>query len=171
MILPECGHAYGALRWQGANIYGKPLPFKVVHISEFLADVIGSGRLKLEKVEDGDKKYTFHDPCQVSRRGGATEAPRVVMEALGIDLTEMSPGGDDNWCCGGGGGVVTIKRADDLRYKAFELKIDQVEKTGADTVLSTCSNCRQSFADSIEHFGWDKKVASLLELVADHIVE
>jgi Fe-S oxidoreductase len=93
------------------------------------------------------------------------------MEALGIDLREMTPTGDDNWCCGGGGGVVTIKRADDLRYKVFELKMEQVEHTGADTVLSTCSNCRQSFADSIEHFGWDKKVESLLELVAENIVE
>ncbi|MGA0033950.1 MAG: (Fe-S)-binding protein [Burkholderiales bacterium] len=37
LILPECGHAYGALRWQGANVYGKPLPFEVLHISEFLA--------------------------------------------------------------------------------------------------------------------------------------
>ena len=83
----------------------------------------------------------------------------------------MSPGGDDNWCCGGGGGVVTIHRADELRYKVFELKMDQVERTGADTVLSTCSNCRQSFNDAGAHFGWDKKIESLLELVADNIVE
>ena len=37
--------------------------------------------------------------------------------------------------------------------------------------LSTCSICRQSCADSIEHFGWDKKVESLLELVAENIAE
>jgi len=93
------------------------------------------------------------------------------MEALGLDLREMSPTGDDNWCCGGGGGVVTIDRAKDLRYKVFELKMEQVEETGADTVLSTCSNCRQSINDAKDHFGWDKKVESLLELVADNIVE
>lgn len=168
VLLPECGHAYGALRWQGAGIYGKPLPFKVQHISEFLADVVSTGRLKVRKA---DQTVTFHDPCQVSRRGGATQAPRTVMNALGLDLHEMTPGADDNWCCGGGGGVVTIHRADDLRYKVFELKMDQIEKTGADTVLSTCSNCRQSFNDAIEHFGWDKNVESLLELVADNIVE
>ena len=168
VLLPECGHAYGALRWQGAAMYGKPLPFKVMHISEYLADVLSSGRLKVKKI---DQAVTFHDPCQVSRRGGATEAPRAVMKALGVDLKEMTPTGDDNWCCGGGGGVVTIHRADELRYKVFELKMEQVEKTGVDTVLSSCSNCRQSFADSIEHFGWDKNVESLLELVADNIVE
>lgn len=168
VVLPECGHAYGALRWQGAAMFGKPLPFKVQHISEFLADVISSGRLKVKKV---NQSVTFHDPCQVSRRGGATEAPRVVMDALGVDLREMTPSGDFNWCCGGGGGVVTIHRADKLRYKVFELKMDQIEDTGAETVLSTCSNCRQSFNDAQEHFKWDKNMDSLLELVADNIIE
>ena len=38
VVLPECGHAYTALRWMGANMYGKPLPFRVLHISEFLAE-------------------------------------------------------------------------------------------------------------------------------------
>jgi len=168
VLLPECGHAYGALRWLGAAMYGKPLPFKVMHISEYLADVISSGRLKVKKV---DQAVTFHDPCQVSRRGGATRAPRVVMEALGVDLREMTPTGDDNWCCGGGGGVLTIQRARDLRYKVFEIKMDQVEKTGADTVLSTCANCRQSFNDAKDHFSWNKEIDSLLELVADNIIE
>jgi Fe-S oxidoreductase len=140
----------------------------VLHISEFLADVISSGRLKVKKV---DQSVTFHDPCQVSRRGGATRAPRIVMEALGVDLKEMTPGGDFNWCCGGGGGVVTIHRADDLRYKVFELKMEQIDDTGADIVLSTCSNCRQSFNDAQQHFNWDKSMESLLELVADNLVE
>jgi len=43
LVLPECGHAYGAMRWMGANVYGKPLPFKVLHISEFLAQNVKSG--------------------------------------------------------------------------------------------------------------------------------
>ncbi|MDH5535308.1 MAG: (Fe-S)-binding protein, partial [Betaproteobacteria bacterium] len=118
VILPECGHAYGALRWQGANMYGKPLPFKVLHITEYLAEKLREGRLKLTKLE---RSVTYHDPCQISRRGGATAAPREVFKALGADLREMSSSGDMNWCCGGGGGVVTIHRADEMRHKVFEL--------------------------------------------------
>ncbi len=166
VLLPECGHAYMALRWMGANIYGKPLPFKVQHISEYLADCLNSGKLKVRKV---DKSVTFHDPCQVSRRGGATEAPRDVMKHLGVDFREMQNGGDYNWCCGGGGGVVTIHRADELRYKVFKLKMDQVEATEADALLSSCANCRQSFDDAQNHYNWKYTAESLLELVAENL--
>ena len=68
-----------------------------------------------------------------------------------------------------GGGVITIHRADKLRYQVFGLKMDQVEATGAKTILSTCSNCRQSYADAKEHFRWDKDIGSLLELVAENL--
>jgi len=144
LILPECGHAYGALRWQGANFYGQPLPFEVLHISEFLSAQVRSGKLKLKKL---DKSVTFHDPCQVSRRGGATQAPRDVLQALGADLREMRDSGDLGYCCGGGGGVVTIHRADDLRHAAFDIKIRQINATGAEVPVTSCANCRQTFDD------------------------
>jgi Fe-S oxidoreductase len=168
VLLPECGHAYMALRWMGANMYGKPLPFKVRHVSEYLADVLNSGKLKVKKV---DKSVTFHDPCQISRRGGATQAPRDILKHLGVDLRELPNGGDYNWCCGGGGGVVTIHRADELRYKVFKLKMDQVEATEAETLLSSCANCRQNFDDCQNHYDWKYTADSLLELVADNLQE
>jgi Fe-S oxidoreductase len=166
LILPECGHAYGALRWQGANMYGKPLPFRVLHISEFLAEAVRDGRLALQPMRES---ITFHDPCQVSRRGGATGAPRDVLAALGADLREMPPAGDANWCCGGGGGVVTLHRADEHRHRAFEIKMRQVEATGAERLATSCSNCRLTFDDGQAHFKWDHRMESLLELVAEHL--
>ena len=39
VISPECGHAYTALRWEGANLVGKPFSFKVQHIIEVLGVV------------------------------------------------------------------------------------------------------------------------------------
>lgn len=166
LILPECGHAYGALRWQGANMYGQPLPFRVLHISEFLAEAVRDGRLALKPMGGS---VTFHDPCQVSRRGGATGAPREVLAALGADLREMPPAGDANWCCGGGGGVVTLHRADEHRHRAFEIKMQQVEATRAERLATSCSNCRLTFDDGQAHFKWDHRMESLLELVAEHL--
>jgi len=168
LVLPECGHAYTALRWQGANMLGRPLPFRVLHISEFLAEAVRSGRLKVRKLA---KSVAYHDPCQISRRGGATAAPREVLAALGAELRETRDSGALNFCCGGGGGVVTIHRADPLRYRAFEIKMAQLDATGAELALTSCGNCRQTFDDGRAHFQWERRMGSLLELVADHLAD
>jgi Fe-S oxidoreductase len=166
VLLPECGHAYSALRWQGAEVFGRALPFRVLHVSEFLAEGLAAGRLRVKR---SSGTVTFHDPCQVSRRGGATRAPREVLAALGLELREMEDSGDLGYCCGGGGGVLANRRADALRYKAFAIKMRQVEDTGARQAVTSCANCRQSFDDGRAHYGWDRRMGSLLELVADHL--
>jgi Fe-S oxidoreductase len=168
LILPECGHAYGALRWMGANVYGKPLPFKVLHISEFLAENVRSGSLKLKRL---GKSVTFHDPCQSARRGGLTEAPREVLAALGTELKETFPTKGTNWCCGGGGGVVDIRRADALRHKVFHLKMNQIDESGAELPVTSCTDCRKTFDDGQARYKWDKRMNSLVELVADNLIE
>ena len=69
----------------------------------------------------------------------------------------------------GGGGVVTLHRADQQRYRAFEIKMEQVEAAGAGRLATSCSNCRLTFDDGQAHFQWDRKLESLLELVAEHL--
>ncbi len=167
VVIPECGHAFGALRWAGANLLGRPLPFAVLHISEYLALLKREGKLKLEPLPDS---ITYHDPCQIARRGGATEAARDVLQDFAEDFREMSPAGNLNWCCGGGG-VQAIARAAELRHKVFKIKIDQVERTGARTMVSSCSNCRLTMDESKAHWKWDGTLASLVEIVAEHLVD
>jgi len=74
-------------------------------------------------------------------------------------------------CCGGGGGVIAIKEADAVRYAAFQLKIDQMRKVGAKTVVMSCSNCRLQFVDCVQHFDLDIKVNGLCQMVADSLEE
>lgn len=167
VIVPECGHAYTALRWEAAELHGAALPFKVQHITEFLADELAAGRLKLRKADGGS--VTFHDPCQLVRRGGVLEAPRALMGALGLDLRELANKKGFSYCCAGGGGVLMIERAKDLRHRAVAAKLREIDATGADRLVTSCSGCRASFEDAADHFQWNKKPASLLELVASHL--
>lgn len=168
LLVPECGHAYTALRWEAADLYGKPLPFKVRHVTEFLADELEAGRLKLSRATTG--KTTFHDPCQLVRKGGVNDAPRALMQAMGVDLHELENHGGFSFCCGGGGGVVDIKRAAPLRYRAMEVKLREIDVTGAETFVTSCSDCRHTFDDAKAHFNWDKSPHSLLELVASNLL-
>ena len=168
VVIPECGHAFGVMRWSGANMLGHPLSFAVLHITEFLAQLKREGRLKLKPVTES---ITYHDPCQISRRGGATEDARYLLDGFAQDFREMTPTGNYNWCCGGGGGVQAIGRAAELRHKVFKIKMDQVEETGAKTMVSSCSNCRLTMDESKAHWKWDGGLASLVDIIADHLVD
>ena len=168
LIVPECGHGYGTLRWKGAELRGEPLPFRVLHVSEYLAEGVREGRIRVKKLA---KSVTFHDPCQVSRRGGAIEAPREVLAALGVELRETFPTRGTNWCCGGGGGVIDLERAEPLRRRVFRLKMDQIDHTGAELPVTSCSTCRHAFDQGRAHLAWDKSMHGLLELVADNLAE
>jgi Fe-S oxidoreductase len=168
LLVPECGHAYAALRWEAADLYGKPLPFKVLQVTEFLADELQAGRLKLGAAVTG--AATFQDPCESVRKGGVNDAPRALMKAMGVDLHEMKNHGGFSFCCGGGGGVLDIERAAPLRYRTMENKLREIDDTGAETFLTSCSDCRRTFDDAQAHFTWNKTPRSLLELVAANLV-
>jgi len=168
LVIPECGHAYGAMRWSGANILGRPLPFEVAHITEFVAGLIRDGKLKLKKTP---VSITYHDPCQVSRRGGATQAARDIIGAFATDFREMDPHGNHNWCCGGGGGVQAMERAAPLRHEVFKIKMGQVEATGAENFVSACANCRLTMDESREATGWTHEVQSLVEVLSEQLDE
>lgn len=168
LVLPECGHAYGAARWEAARWYGGDVPVRIIHMTEFLQEAVNSGKIKLKSI---DASVSFHDPCQLVRRGGVTKAPRDVLAKLGASMKELDNHGSLGWCCGGGGGVVSNVRADPIRFKAFELKKKEVEKAGADRFVTACGQCRITLTLGAKHFAWNKKVESLLELVADNLVE
>lgn len=168
VVIPECGHAFGVLRWSAANIIGRPLPFEVQHITEFLARLKREGKLKFRPY---DEAITYHDPCQISRRGGATGEARYLLSNFATDFREMEPTGNYNWCCGGGGGVQAIGSAADVRHEVFKIKMDQVEKTGAGIMVSACANCRLTMDESKEHWNWPGGLESLIEILADHLDE
>jgi len=166
VVIPECGHAFGVLRWSGANILGRPLPYSVMHITEFLAQLKREGKLKFRQY---DASITYHDPCQISRRGGATADARYLLEDFATNFTEMTPTGNFNWCCGGGGGVQAMASASELRHKVFQIKMKQVEDTGAETLISACSNCRLTMDESKTHWNWERGLDSLVEILADNL--
>jgi len=168
VLLPECGHAYGAARWEAAKWYGRELPVRVIHMTEFLDEMLAAGRIRVKRVGES---ATFHDPCQIVRRGGLEAAARRVLAALGFELIELQDHGVAGYCCGGGGGVVSNQRAAPLRHRVFEIKRQQVEATGAKRFVTSCGQCRITLEMGAKRAGWDKKTESLLELVADQLAD
>ncbi len=169
VISPECGHAFTALRWEGPNLIGRPYNFNVIHILELLDQLRSEGRLKTT----GKATYplTFHDPCQIVRRGGVVEPPRRLLGDVAADFREMADHGVWNWCCGGGGGVSANERAEGMRLKAFKRKQAQLDELGVETMVTACANCRIVLEEGLEHYHMNINVIGLTELLAEHLAD
>jgi Fe-S oxidoreductase len=169
VISPECGHAYTALRWEGPNLIGRPYAFEVLHILEVLDGFRKQGLLKTQGYEE--TRLTFHDPCQLVRRGGVFDEPRSLLKMVAKDFVEMDDHSRMNWCCGGGGGVSAVDEAMPLRLQAFKIKKEQLEATGAKTLVTACANCRIVIEEGLEHYQMDIPVVGVTETLASHLVE
>ena len=170
LIVPETGHAYQALRWEGANEVARELPFEVLALSEFLSREIEAGRLRVRSGTDA-APVNYHDPCRLGRHGGVYEQPRKVLKALGIEVRETASNRRENYCCGGGCAEYVIQRSAPLRQKAFAIKQREFERTGAAEVVTACANCRVNLMTGAENANWSMPVKGLAEFVADKLAD
>ena len=170
VISPECGHAYGAIRWAGPNLMGRQFKFEVVHIIEVLDKLRREGKIPAGKKDS--RRMTLHDPCQIIRRGGLLKEPRKLLDESCEDFVEMKGAGLTNFCCGGGGGVSANPRAEELKTKAFSLKAEQLNGVeNLEAVVVPCGNCRSVFEDGLDAYEMDLEIIGLSELVAETLAE
>jgi Fe-S oxidoreductase len=169
VISPECGHAFTAIRWDGANLIGRPYKFEVKHILEVLDEFVEQGLIKTEGMEDA--KLTYHDPCQIARKGGVVKQPRNLLGKIASNFVEMKDAGEMNWCCSGGGGVSANERAEELKMTAFKKKKSQLDALEIDTLVTACANCRLTLEEGLEEYEMDIPVVGLTEMLAEHLVE
>lgn len=167
VVSPECGHAYSALRWEGPNLIGRRYGFEVVQVDELLERFVSEGRLRLADADT--RRLTFHDPCQLVRRGGLGAPLSRLMRAVSANGVEMPQAGTASYCCGGGGGVSANHRAEDLRFAAFACKKREIEATGAEALVTACANCRNVLEEAIDRDGMTLPVLGLAELVAERL--
>ena len=169
VISPECGHAFTAIRWDGPNLIGRPYKFKVRHILEVLDEFRQQTLFSTEGMEEA--RLTYHDPCQIARKGGVVEQPRNLLKMVAGNFVEMKDPGAMNWCCSGGGGVSANERADEIKLTAFKQKKGQLEDLEVETLVTACANCRLTLEEGLEEYEMDLPVVGLTELLAEHLVE
>ncbi|MBW2094718.1 MAG: (Fe-S)-binding protein [Deltaproteobacteria bacterium] len=136
---PHCYHTF-------KNEYSEfMVDFEVVHISQFLFELINEGRLEITK--EYGKKVTYHDPCYLGRHNGIYDEPRGVLEKIpGLELEEMVDSRVDSLCCGGGGGRIWMETPKGERFS--DLRLDQAMEIGAEELVTCCPYCITNFEDS-----------------------
>jgi Fe-S oxidoreductase len=136
---PHCFHTF-------KNEYPEfMVNFDVIHISQYLFELIDDGRLEL--TGEYGKKVTYHDPCYLGRHNGIYEEPRDVLKEIpGLELNEMPDSRTDSLCCGGGGGRIWMETPKDERFS--DLRLEQAKEAEAEVLVTSCPYCITMFEES-----------------------
>jgi len=119
--------------------------FEVVHINQYLLELMDEGRLTLKG--EYAKKVTYHDPCYLGRHNGIYDEPREVLKKIpGLELVEMEAHGKNSLCCGGGGGRIWMDTPQEERFSDIRLK--QANEVGAQVLATSCPYCITNFEES-----------------------
>jgi Fe-S oxidoreductase/nitrate reductase gamma subunit len=161
-VITSCPHCYNTIKNEYPRYGGD---FKVVHYTQLIVDLIKHGKLNL--TNELNSILTYHDPCYLGRYNSVYLEPRRILQAIPkTELKEMERSRNTGFCCGGGGGHMWIEEQPGTT-KINQMRLEDVLKTGAETVVTACPYCLQMFEESIEHkdIKDSLKARDLVELV------
>ncbi|MFP4641604.1 MAG: (Fe-S)-binding protein [Dehalococcoidia bacterium] len=196
-IVTACPHGFNTLKNEYPQFGGD---FEVVHHTEFIADLIKKGELKLS--QGVEKKIAYQDPCYLGRYNDVWDAPRDILAAIPqLQFTEMdhkkqsgfkysttgNTGGllslvpfnkliqraqqkEGAFCCGGGGGRSWME---ETGTRIAYMRTDDAIRTNCDVIATSCPFCMLMFDDGIKTREMEEtmELKDIAELVAESISE
>ena len=153
-------HNYPVLLENDSNLKDKVDSFtaKVIDLSSFIHDIL---KVKPEDFEGDGKKTTFHAPCHLCRGLGVHDAPRNLIKQAGMDYREAA---ESEVCCGFGG--TYSAKFPELSSQLLNNKLNNVEETGADLLLTDCPGCVMQLRGGLKKRGSDISVQHTVEALS-----
>ncbi len=166
-IVTACPHCFNTLKNEYPSLGGN---YQVVHHTQLINELLESGRLSIEGGPYKGKKITYHDSCYLGRSNGIYEAPRMVIERLDADLTEMKRCRTNGLCCGAGGAQM-FKEAEKGDKEINIERAEEAISTNAEIIAVNCPFCMTMMKDGTKHFEKEDsvQVLDIAELVQKHL--
>ena len=155
-VVTPCPHCFNTFKNEYPRYGGR---FEVYHHSEFLAQLVDDGRLRV--AAGAATRVAFHDPCYLGRHNGVYDAPRRLLGAA----VEMPRNRDNSFCCGGGGGMSFIEEPPDKRVNQERAR--EALATGAGVLAVGCPFCMTMMEDGINARGGGMRVKDIAEVMLD----
>ncbi|MFC2004504.1 (Fe-S)-binding protein [Chloroflexota bacterium] len=162
-ILTSCPHCFNTLKNEYPQFGGN---FEVIHHTQFIANLIRDGKLKLGGLNV--KRVAYHDSCYLGRYNDIYEEPREILRAIaGIKKIELARSGANSFCCGGGGGHMWMEEEPDKRVNVR--RVEQIIEAEVDLMVTACPYCLSMFEDGLKTKEAEEliKTMDLSELVVE----
>lgn len=156
-IVTQCPHCFNILKNEYPEFGGK---YEVIHHTDYLNDLVKSGRLKLNSAQtSGQKTVTYHDSCYLGRYNEIYTQPRELLKVAGLEVKEMSHHHEKSFCCGAGGGRMWLEEKEGEHIN--NMRTDEALKIGVDLVGTACPFCLTMINDGIAAREAEEKVKAL----------
>jgi len=148
---------------------------KMVHITEFVADLIKHNKLELDPSRNDHLKVTYHDSCNTSRGMGLLEEPRYVIKNVCNNFYEMPANTirEQTFCCGSGSGLNAGENME-LRMQGGLPRANAVkyvhEKHGVNMLACVCAIDRAVLSASMEYWVPEVEVTGVHEMVGNALI-
>jgi Fe-S oxidoreductase len=147
----------------------------MVHICEFTADLIHSGKLRLDPSRNDRWNVTFHDSCNPARSMGMLEEPRYIIRSACNRFYEMPENTirEQTFCCGSGAGLGTDENLE-MRLRGGFPRANAVkyvkEKYGVNLLACICAIDKATLPTLLEYWVPGVEVAGVHELLGNALV-
>ncbi len=149
-------------------LYGKELPFKIRHITQYVSVAVRSGTLRLKK--DLHESVIYHDPCYLSRGVGVIEEPREVLRSIpGLTLLEFEHNRLNSRCCGSGGAARKVYHENAIARG--RLTIDEAVRKKADRLILACPACYAKVNEAMQGHKNQVRITDIMELLSEVITD
>lgn len=165
-IVTACPHCFNTLKNEYPDYGGN---FEVIHHTQLLQQLIDEGRLTVEGGNFKGKRVTYHDSCYLGRANDIYEAPRMVLEHLDVELTEMKRCKSAGLCCGAGG--AQMFKEDEPGDKRINVeRSEEAVATDASIIAVNCPFCMTMIQDGVKALDKndDVMVYDLAELIVQN---
>ncbi|QJB55042.1 L-lactate dehydrogenase (quinone) large subunit LdhH [Pseudodesulfovibrio sp. zrk46] len=143
----------------GLKLKADQFASKVIDFSSFVNDVL---KVEADDYKGEGTKTTYHAPCHLCRGLDVHEAPRQLIEKSGSEYIECN---EEEVCCGFGG--TFSMKFPELSAELLNKKLNNVEETGADVLLTDCPGCVMQLRGGLKKRGSKVKVRHVSEVLAD----
>ena len=148
---------------------------KMVHITEFTADLIKQGKLNLDPSRNDNLVVTYHDSCNMSRGMGLMEEPRYVIKNVCNNFYEMPENTirEQTFCCGSGSGLNAGEDME-LRMRGGLPRANAAkyvhEKHGVNMLACICAIDRAALPPLFEYWVPEVNVTGVHEMVGNALI-
>ena len=164
-IVTTCPHSYNTLKNEYKGLGGD---YKVQHHTEFIAELLAEGKLKLTGNLNGTK-VTYHDPCYLGRANNVYDIPRKLIKSLGVELVEMKRSKRLSFCCGAGGAQM-FKEAENGDQDININRTEEALALNPDIIATGCPFCNTMMNDGVKLVDEGAaQVKDIAELIAENL--